>query len=295
MSLRILRIGTRLKAEGIAIARRFRFALFISLWMGWSAWATEPSTPQVTSTVPIKLGRAVAPLYGPWKFAIGDSPVDPGTGAALWAEPEFDDSAWETVDLTPKGAVDPISGQPGYLPGWTARGHAGRWGFGWYRIRIQVEGEPGDQVNLAGPSDVDDGYQVFDNGKYLGSFGDFSSDPPRLYYSQPMLFQLSQSGAKVKNHSSRVLAFRVWMHPSTLLQGDDSGGFHNAPFVGEADAVAAQYQMRWDGLRRAHMGLLIEAIVYTLLCIVAFSLALLDRSDTVYLWIEKGVTDRTFT
>ena len=71
-------------------------------------------------TAHVTLGQSAVPLYGPWKFTIGDSPIDPKTGQPLWAEPDFDDSKWETVDLTPKnGAGDPISGQSGYVPGWT--------------------------------------------------------------------------------------------------------------------------------------------------------------------------------
>ncbi|HEY6850649.1 MAG TPA: hypothetical protein VI320_31150 [Terracidiphilus sp.] len=44
------------------------------------------------------------------------------------ADPGFDDSHWETVDLTPaEGSFDPLSGASGYVSGWTARGHAGYW------------------------------------------------------------------------------------------------------------------------------------------------------------------------
>src|ERR1035438_8113870 len=50
---------------------------------------------------PITLGDSVVPLNGPWKFHIGDSPIDPRTGKPLWAQPSFDDSKWESVDLTP--------------------------------------------------------------------------------------------------------------------------------------------------------------------------------------------------
>jgi hypothetical protein len=62
----------------------------------------------------LTLGQSAFPLNGPWKFTVGDSPIDPRTGQPLWAEPEFDDSHWENVDLTaPKGTVDPIAGISG--------------------------------------------------------------------------------------------------------------------------------------------------------------------------------------
>jgi hypothetical protein len=67
------------------------------------------------------LGQSMVPLYGPWKFQVGDSPIDPATNQPLWAQPKFDDSTWETVDLTPESAVNPFRGSSGYVPGWGKR------------------------------------------------------------------------------------------------------------------------------------------------------------------------------
>src|SRR5579863_9878641 len=81
--------------------------------------ALSAQVPVQAAPVEITLGQAAAPLFGPWKFTIGDSPLDPAIGQPLWAEPGFDDSHWETVDLTPKsGSFDPIGGTSGYVPGW---------------------------------------------------------------------------------------------------------------------------------------------------------------------------------
>ncbi len=65
----------------------------------------------------VRIGRAVIALTGPWKFHTGDNP--------RWADPSFDDSAWETVDLAPKGVTDYMMGSSDYVPGWTALGHPG--------------------------------------------------------------------------------------------------------------------------------------------------------------------------
>jgi hypothetical protein len=74
----------------------------------------------------VRLGDSVVALDGPWKFKVGDSPIDPATNEPLWAEPGLDDSNWETVDLTPQsGSHDPIAGTSEYVPGWTAKGHPG--------------------------------------------------------------------------------------------------------------------------------------------------------------------------
>jgi len=115
-----------------------------------SAEPTSTSSAARGKVTEIHLGDSVAALNGPWKFRIGDSPTDPATGNVLWSEAGFDDSDWETVDLTPPaGSYDPIAGTSGYLPGWTARGHKGYWGYAWYRIRVRVESRPGVKLALA--------------------------------------------------------------------------------------------------------------------------------------------------
>jgi hypothetical protein len=83
----------------------------------------------------------------------------------------------------------------------------------------------------------------------------------------------------------QVLAFRVWMAPEALTTQPDAGGFHTAPVLGEAGAVTAGYKLRWLELIRAYLPFAIQAHLYALLAIVAFSLILFDRSDRVYLWI----------
>jgi len=244
------------------------------------------------STVPVDrapltevhLGDSVAALNGPWKFRVGDSPLDPATGKALWSEPGFDDSGWETVDLAaPAGSYDPIAGTAGYLPGWTAHGHKGYWGYAWYRIRVRIDSRPGVKLALAGPSDVDDIYQVFDDGRLIGAFGDFSGETPSIFTTRPEMFLIpDESTGSV---SERVLSFRVYMEPYTLNQLDDVGGFHNPPLLGERSAVAAQNQVKWDELYRLYAGSLAEALTFTVLGMVALSLVLFDRTDRVYLWI----------
>ena len=246
--------------------------------------------PGQTASAPaashIRIGDSVVSLNGPWKFTIGDSPLDPVTHAPLWASPGFDDSHWETVDLSPQaGATDPMGGFADFVPGWTAKGHPGYWGYEWYRIRVQVESHPGVKLALAGPSDVDDAYQLFNNGVYVASFGDFSSGDPSVQYSRPMMFELPQSANNKAGEATQVIAFRVWMQPSTLTQGDWVGGFHNAPSLGEAEAVAARHQVLWDSMIRTYLTQPVQFLVFGLLGLLALSLFLFDRTDRVYLWI----------
>ena len=278
------------------MARHARLTLILMVFSVFSAIvpAQSPTSPlarsaQSNGDTYVTLGQSSVPLYGPWKFTVGDSPINPKTGQPLWIEPSFDDSNWETVNLIAKnGAVDPLSGLTGYVPGWTVRGHAGYWGYAWYRLVVHVKARPGEKLALTGPSDVDDVYQVFANGHLLGQFGDFSTKTPTAYYTQPMMFSLHQQGddgAGNTSFSTQVLAFRVFMLPSTLEEAADVGGFHTAPLLGDAATVAADYQMSWLESIRGYAVAAAQIPLFGLMALLAFTLILFDRTDSVYLWM----------
>ena len=240
------------------------------------------------SEILVTVGQSIIPLNGPWKFQIGDSPMDPVTRQWLWAQPNFDDSKWETADLTPqKGVTDPVAGSSGYVTGWTARGHRGYWGYAWYRIRVRLSAPLGQDIALLGPASVDDGYQVFADGKLLGGLGDFSRSRPVIYYTRPLVFPVLQRDPNATESGSRplTLSFRVWMEPNTLFTSPDAGGFHTSPELGGATAISMSNQIRWDEVTRAFGATVAEAFLFLLLAVVSFSLVLFDRSDRVYLWI----------
>ena len=66
----------------------FGFALMM-LFLAFAAHAQGTSSGDPATR--ITLGQSIVPLTGPWKFHVGDDP--------RWADPHFDDSQWETVDL----------------------------------------------------------------------------------------------------------------------------------------------------------------------------------------------------
>jgi hypothetical protein len=238
---------------------------------------TPPAAAPSATATRVTLGQSVIALTGPWKFRVGDDPH--------WAQPTYDDSKWESMDLTPKaGASDPTTGWSGYVPGWTVLGHPDYWGYAWYRIRVQLEPRAGEQFALAGPGNLDDVYQVFYNGVLLGTFGKFpDSGDPTEYYSQPMMFQLPVTPAQ--GPQEVVLAFRVWMEPDTLLKAPDAGGFHNAPLLGDVGAISANYELARLKLYRTYAIGPIIAALFFLLAIMALSLRIFDRSDMVYRWL----------
>ena len=178
--------------------------------------------------------------------------------------------------------ASPLGGFANYVKGWTARGHVGHSGYAWYRIRVQVSAVPGEELALAGPEDVDDAYQLFGDGKLVGSFGKFAGGRPSFYYTQPMMFNLPQPPANVDpGGPPLVIAFRFWMSPSTVVINPDVGGIHTAPLLGNAETVSARYQLNWLQLVRAQIFAGLLGLLFLLVAIGAFSLTRLDRSDPV--------------
>ena len=244
----------------------------LCLWLVIFAASLRAQTAPANA-VPIVFGHSVVALNGPWKFHIGDDPQ--------WADPNYDDSEWETVDLTPRrGVMDPFTGDPTYVPGWTTKGHAGYWGYAWYRIRVEVASGVGERLAVMAVG-VDDGYQVFAQGNLLGSNGEFRAGKyPVVYFPQPQIFVLPPSAAR-----TQVLAFRVWMGPVRLSHHPFTGGFHYAPLLGESGAIAEQTHIAWLELVRHYAFSGVLSGVFLLLTILAASLILFDRSDRVYLWV----------
>lgn len=254
--------------------------------------AQQTQTPTDTSAQSIVLGESVAPLYGPWKFHTGDSPIDPATGKRLWAELRFNDSAWEPVNLRPQpGDSDPFSADPRYVGGWTTKGHPDYSGWAWYRLRITVSTKTVEPLAISAPLSVDNSYQVFANGELIGGNGKFAAngDALAVYSGHPEMYPLPAADA---SHDGApgvplTLAFRVWMAP--LLDGvakkPGGGGLHSAPVLAAGSSIETERRQNWESVIITEAYLPIEALFFLLLALVAASLTLFDSSDEVYLWI----------
>ncbi len=273
------------------MARRWRCTLLVFVGVQALALAQAPAKsahPVSTETTSqIVFSTSETPLYGPWRFRIGDSPIDPATGAPLWAQPGFDDSAWQTVSLKPRpGTSDPYNGDPRYIPGWTANGHPAYMGYAWYRLRVPATSNSGVPLAISSPTYVDDAYQVFANGKYLGGFGNFDNPAELPIPSSTMPATLILPKPVAGNDSAtQVIAFRVWMGPMGLTHSPYAGGLHYAPYLGEAGAISARTRLDWLELKTQSAFAPFEGVLLFLLGIVAGSLIIFDRSDRVYLWI----------
>jgi hypothetical protein len=235
------------------------------------------------ATPVITLGQPSLPLTGPWKFQIGDSPVDPATGKMLWAEPAFDDAKWGAMDLTPpQGSYNPVTGTSGYVPGWGAQGYPKTAGYGWYRLRLDLRDGDSDapaQLALEIPASFDNAYQVYANGQLIGQFGQFTANSVKFYLSQPRAFLLpgSSAGGPV------TLAIRMWMDPSSTLGNPGAGGLHAPPVLGKAPVILAMQILGRKAILRALTSYFVEIVILILALSVALTLYWLDSSEPAYL------------
>jgi hypothetical protein len=238
-----------------------------------------------TADQPMTFGSSIAPLAGPWRFTPGDSPKRSGT--LLYASPTFDDSTWSRMDLRPApSAQDPGYGTPGYVPGWTAKGFPHLAGFAWYRLRIRVA-DSTQPLALKMPDHVDDAYQVFANGKLLGSLGDFSGSRVVCFRSRPTVVTLPPSAPD----GTTVLAIRFYEEPWVAVEATapDSGGMHESPILGLPSEVA---YLRHQEVAARFLSVVPAVFVGLLMLIAsvgAFWIWLLDRGDTTYVWLTGAL------
>lgn len=250
--------------------------LFGSLRSGAASGESTVQSPAAPApAVSVSLGSSVVALTGPWKFHIGDNPA--------WSDPAYDDSSWETVDLQPQAeALDPQRGIRGLAPGWTAKGHPGYSGFAWYRIRVRITGAAGPMA-LLGPTNAENGYEIFADGHSIGSLGDFSRRIPTVYAIRPAMFRIHGAGGYDRSPRDLVLAFRFYMAPSSLLW-EQSGGMHTPPVVGLDSAIAAAWHIAWEEAFRTISSQLAAAIIYVAFALLVVMLYAFDRKETILLW-----------
>jgi len=237
-----------------------------------------PAILAQTGLVKGTIGNAVLVLTGPWKFHPGDN--------MTWASPFFDDSGWDSQDLTPPpGSYDPVTGSSGFVPGWTAHGYPSLSGYGWYRLRVDLQtvgsGARNPQLALGMPLDFDDAYQVYVNGQKVGEFGRFNPDSVVFYNAQPRSFALPAG----TGNGTITIAVRLWMDSDTPLVSQDAGGLHGPPLLGQAAATDAMLRLAWDAVNKTEVIALMSASLLLLAALLGFLLYWLDRQEPAYLWL----------
>lgn len=202
------------------------------------------------------LGKGSAALDGLWKFHTGDDPA--------WAQPSFNDKGWESI----------LPDAP-----WGVQGHPSYAGFAWYRRHIDIVPAPGtsSQYEVLIPHG-EDAYEVYWNGKLMGSYGKLPPHPRWNYSVFPQSFPL-------KGTSTGVLVIRVWRAPLEIFSGADAGGLYQPPVVGDPDTISLfENEINWNLIQ-------LELFEYALLLLRAFIAVLCfvlwvrNRREQLFIWV----------
>jgi len=258
-----------MRYAGTSIVLLLLFSLTAGLH-GQDTKAAAAGAVQLEAT----LGDGTVELSGPWKFHTGDD--------LAWAEQDYDDSSWGTIDVTPPAGSENVElGTSGYIPGWTGSGYPNYAGYAWYRLRINVRSSHG-RLAIKMPDSADDAYQVYVNGKLIGELGDFTAKGVTAYSTVPRSFRLPRD----LRSGPMTIAVRMWMDSATPFLSPDAGGMHEPPVLGHAGVISTLIQLDWDDTAHAVGSGFLEIFILMLAWAVAVSLLWMDRSEPAYLWLS---------
>lgn len=207
----------------------FWFLLLVGV-VGMLAVGGQPDPPGLGQT-----------LDGQWRFHAGDNPG--------WADPRTDDRSWDSITLVSRpDSRDGDVGIPGYLDGWRAHGHPKLDGYGWYRRQVALPRQ--GELVLVGPPVVDDGYEMFWDGRPLGGVGRLSGSP-KVNATRPVLVTVPANGGQ-----TAILAIRAFMQPG-IDRDRQSGGLRTVPVLASKRDGETLYWAQW---RRTIAGYIVDAI-----------------------------------
>lgn len=223
--------------------------------------AVGSSAQSAPSLVVQGLGKATITLGGPWQFHVGDD--------MQWTQPGIDDATghngWETISAdTP----------------WGAQSHYAYTGYAWYRRHIDFMPVASATPNLALLVFPTDGpYEVYWNGRLIGTVGRMPPDPKWELRTPPYSFGLGHA-------RSGVLAFRMWKAPLHFTDGGKGGGLGPVPLAGSGDAIAAylgDLDHQWLRDRQFYFDV---NLLYGLLGLLGFMAWLRNRTQRLLLWVS---------
>ena len=192
---------------------------------------------------PPTLRAAATLLDGAWRFHTGDDPH--------WADADLDDSdLGHDRSHRRAGSHDGDVGLPDYVGGWMAQGHPDHHGYAWYRRAVTVPAG-GASWAILGPTLVENGYELYWNGRLLGGSGRLGP-APRMVGTRPMQFALPADAAGTRG----VLAVRAYMPPGSGASAD-GGGMHSAPILAPRPIGDALHRVQWQ---RTIAGYIVDAI-----------------------------------
>lgn len=168
-----------------ALALSLGLSLASAAAPGGAASAPAAATGQSSPAASPRAGDGTVSLdlSGTWRFTTGDD--------MAWAEPGFDDSAWEEVQVPEKGGQATFDSYDG---------------FAWFRLSFQLPASAKGTPLVASLGGIDDADATYLNGVKIGSTGEFPPDSDSQWF-EPRLYPVP---AGAPNYGGRnVLAVRM--------------------------------------------------------------------------------------
>lgn len=218
--------------------------------------AQPPSAPSRTLVIS-GLGRGIVPINGTWQFHTGDDPS--------WAQPSLDDSKWESITADDT---------------WGAQGHPAYTGYAWYRRHIDILPASGTTgvYRILITFRVDDAYEIYWNGKLMGTYGKLPPHASWFYSSFPHSYPLVGSAVG-------VLAIRVWKAKLGIFDPDWFGGLWSPPEVGDPDTIALREKSILQDFVKQDLfdySLVLLRVFIAVLCVILWWR---NRKEQLFLWV----------
>ena len=149
-----------------------------------AAPTSAPAAPAASAPAPrAGTGTVSLDLSGKWRFTTGDD--------MAWAEPGFDDSAWEQVQVPEEGGQSVFDSYDGYA---------------WFRLSFRLPAAAKGTPLVAALGGIDDADATYLNGVEIGSTGEFPPDSDSQWF-EPRIYPVP---AGAPNYGGRnVLAVRM--------------------------------------------------------------------------------------
>jgi phosphoserine phosphatase RsbU/P len=243
--------------QAILLASRTSYTPILLLVLLLLATIGHAPAPAQTLTL-ANPGAGTVPLNGKWQFHLGDN--------LAWANPSFDDSNWEQLSADKT---------------WGAQTHPSYAGFAWYRRHITIDStSPAGTKSLAiliPP--VDDVYDIYWNGKKIGSYGAMPPHANWWSFGHSAVYTLPVSSGE------GVLALRVWKAPLSSIDPSTNGGLEGVPLIGDASVLADQAKVPFYTNDETSLPYLLISAVVLVVGIFSLLLYFRDRKQGLYLWL----------
>ena len=219
-----------------------------------------PNAPPNRTLVIKGLGQGVVNIDGDWQFTLGDNPE--------YAKPNYDDGWWGKIG----GTYDEWDT-------WGVQGHPSYTGFAWYRRHIDIQPTPGMTGQYQILIDyVEDAYEVYWNGKLIGSVGKMPPHPSWFYTNFPHTFPLEGS-------SKGVIAIRVWKAPLSIFQPSDLGGLSDPPVLGDPHTIDLEKNEILSDYIRADLFDYSLVLLRVFIGVLGVVLWYRNRKEQLFLWV----------